>query len=57
MRELTLDKTLLDKVAMEKVMAQSGINVKHYHADIGRFVDNGFIDAINTKDQKINFVE
>ena len=55
MRDLTLDKTLLAKEAMEKVMAQAGINVKHYHADNGRFVDNGFIDAINTKYQKITF--
>ena len=40
---------------MEKVMAQSGRYVKHYHADNGRFADNGFIDAINTKEQKITF--
>ena len=50
MRDLTLGETLLAKEAMEKVMAQTGINVKHYHADNGRFADNGFIDAINTKD-------
>ena len=55
MRDLTLDETLLAKEAMEKVMAQSGIYVKHYHADNGRFVYNGFIDAINTKDQKLKF--
>ena len=36
-------------------MAQAGIYVKHYHVDNGRFADNGFIDAINTKDQKITF--
>ena len=40
---------------MEKVMAQEGRYVKHYHADTGRFADNGFIDVINTKDQKITF--
>ena len=55
MRYLTLDETLLAKEAMEKVMEQAGIYVKHYHADNGRFADNGFIDAINTKDQKIKF--
>ena len=55
MRDLTLDETLLDKEAMEMVMAQVGRNIKHYHADNGRFADNGFIDAINTKDQKITF--
>ena len=40
---------------MEKVMAQSGRYVKHYHADNGWFSDNGFIDAITSKYQKITF--
>ena len=55
MRDLTLDETLLAKEAMEKIMAQAGRHVKHYHADNGRFADNGFIDAINSKVQKITF--
>ena len=55
MRDLTLDETLLAKEAMKKLMAQAGRNVKHYHVDNGRFTDNGFIDAINTKYQKITF--
>ena len=33
-------------------MAQS---IKHYHDDNGRFSDNGFIDDINQKYQKITF--
>ena len=37
------------------MMAQAGQTVKHNQADNGRFVDNGFIDAINQKNQKINF--
>ena len=52
-RDFTLDKTLLEKAAWEKVLAQAGRKVKHYHADNGRFADNGFLDAVNTKDQKI----
>ena len=36
-------------------MAQSGHMVKHYPADNGVFPDNGFIDAINEKDQKSTF--
>ena len=40
---------------MEKVMAQSGRTVRHYHAKNGWFADNGFIDAVNGKDQKITF--
>ena len=55
MRYLTLNETLLPKEAMEKLMSQSKTNVKHYHEDNGRFADNGFKDAINTKDQKITF--
>ena len=55
MRDLSLDETLLAKSAMEKIMDQAGRTVKHYHADNGRFADNGFIDAINGKDQKITF--
>ena len=47
MRYLSLTETLLAKLAMEKVMSQAGRTVKHYHAQNGRFSDNGFIDAIN----------
>ena len=36
-------------------MAQAGQTVKHYHDNNGRFSDNGFIDAVNGKDQKITF--
>ena len=50
---LSLSETLLDKEALEKMMAQAGQTVNHYHADNGRFSDNGFIDAVNQKDQKI----
>ena len=36
-------------------MAQAGRTVKHYHANNGRFSDNGFIDAVHGKYQKITF--
>ena len=55
MRYLSLSETLLAKEALEKMMAQARQTVNHYHADNGRFADNGFIDAINQKDQKITF--
>ena len=35
-------------------MAQSGRAIKHYQSDNGRFAENGFIDVINQKYQKIN---
>ena len=40
---------------MDKVMAQAGKTVKHYHSDNVRFADNGFIDAVGGKYQKITF--
>ena len=55
MRDLSLAETLLVKAAMEKVIEQSGRSVKHYHSDKDRFAENGFIDAINSKDKKPNF--
>ena len=36
---------------MEKVIAQAGRSVNHYHADNGRFADNRFFDDINRKSQ------
>ena len=33
MRGLSLPETLLEKPAMEKVMAQDGRTIKHYHSD------------------------
>ena len=55
MRDLSLTTTLIEKSAMEKVMAQAGRTVKHYYAYNGRSTDNGFIDAVNRKDQNITF--
>ena len=55
MRDLSLTKTLLAKPAMEKFMSQSGRTVNHYHSKNGRFADNGFIDAVNGKYQKLKF--
>ena len=42
---------------MGKVLDQAGRRVKHYHLDIGRFFDNGFLSADNSKDQKITFCD
>ena len=55
MKDLTLDETLLAKEALEKLMAQAGRTVTHYHADNGRFANNGFIDAVNKSNQRITF--
>ena len=55
MRDLSLYETLMEKEALEKLMAQSRRTVKHYQAYNGIFSVNVFIDAINQKDQKITF--
>ena len=36
-------------------MSQAGRTIFHYHANNGRFADNGFVEAINRKYQKITF--
>ena len=53
MQDLSLAETLIAEAVMEKTMAQAGRIVKHYHANSGRFADNLFVEAINSKDQQI----
>ena len=55
MRYLSPSETLITKSEMEKIMAQSGQTNKHYHDDKSIFADNGFVDAINEKNQKLTF--
>ena len=43
MIDLSLAETLLVKAAMEITMDQAGQTILHYHADNGRFDDNGFV--------------
>ena len=53
MRDFTLEETLLAKAAWEKILVRANRRVKHYHADNGRFADNGFLQSVNSKDQEI----
>ena len=53
--DLSLSEMLLAKKVLEKLKSQARIFVKHYHNDNGRFFENGFIDSINQKYQKISF--
>ena len=46
-RGLSLSETLLAKAVIEKILAQAGKTIKHYHANNGRFLGSGFVDAIN----------
>ena len=56
MRDLSLSETLIAKTKMEKIIAQAGRTINHYHINNGRFSNNGFVDAINEKYQKINIL-
>ena len=55
MKALTLDETLLANKALERLMAQAGRAIKHYHVNNGHFADNGFTDIINEHNQRITF--
>jgi hypothetical protein len=55
MRNLTLDETLLAKHAYERFLSSLGITAKAYHADNGRFADQGFRDDCNLSNQVITF--
>jgi hypothetical protein len=57
MRDFTLDETLMAKTAWEKILMQAGRVVKHYHADNGRFADNGYLDSSIIKTRKLLSVE
>ena len=54
-RDFTVVETLLAVKAFEKMLAQAGRKVRHYHADNGVFPHNGSLNLINEKDQKITF--
>ena len=40
---------------MDKILVQDGLTINSYHANNGRFPDNGSVDAINYKYQKLKF--
>ena len=55
MRYLSPAETLLEKAVMEKTMSQACRTILQYHANNGRFANNGFVEAINIKDRNITF--
>jgi hypothetical protein len=52
---MTSEETLKSKLAFEKLAASHGVNIKHYHADNGRFKDKLFSKSIEQKRQTISF--
>ena len=55
MRNLSLDEMLLAKHAYKRFLSSIGVTAKAYHADNGRFADQGFQDDCNVSNQVITF--
>ncbi len=55
MQNLTLEEKLLAKHAYECFLSSIGVTAKAYHADNGRFADQGFQDACYFSNQVITF--
>lgn len=54
-RTLTSDETVKSKQAFERYCESRGVKVRHYHADNGRFADNGFINDVAKEGQSISY--
>ena len=52
---ITSDETVQAKRAFEAYARSHGVNVKHYHADNGRFADNAFLKSVAESGQTISF--
>jgi hypothetical protein len=52
---LTSADTVEAKEAFEAFSRNMGVRIQHYHADNGRFADNGFTNAVRQKQQTIYF--
>ena len=52
---LTSADTLKAKHAFEQLCGTHGVQVKHYHADNGRFADNAFISDVFAQRQEITY--
>ncbi len=55
MKNLTAMKTLLAKLAFEKLCAKANCPIKQHQADNGQFSDNEFLAACNNLNQIIEF--
>ena len=55
MKQATGDETLEAKHAFEHDCATRGVNLRHYHADNGRFAEPTFVDDCKLKMQKVTF--
>ena len=54
-RRLTSEETVLAKHAFERYARDRGVRIQHYHADNGRFADNGFIRDCQAHGQGLTY--
>ena len=54
-KRLTSDETVQAKRAFERNAMLLGVKILHYHADNGRFADNGFINHCKLNNQTISY--
>ena len=52
---LTSEDTLQAKKAFEKYSESNGVQIKHYHADNGRFVDKTFTNDVIANNQQVTY--
>ena len=52
---LTSEDTLQAKKAFEKYSESNGVQIKHYHADNGRFVDKTFTNDVIANNQGVTY--
>ena len=50
-KQITSAETILAKQSFECFARDHGVKILHYHADNGRFTDNGFIQACKDNNQ------
>ncbi len=53
---LSSEETVKAKQSFEKFAKSHGVNIKHYHADNGRFKDKAFMKEIEDQGQSISFI-
>jgi hypothetical protein len=54
-KTLTSKETVLAKQCFELYANERGVKIHRYHADNGRFADNGFIEACKSSNQRISY--
>ena len=54
-KRITSAETVLAKQSFECFARDHGVKILHYHADNGRFADNGFIQACKDNNQGITY--